>query len=396
MAATDMTKTEMIAVIEDDIISRDDKSTVVAFALDWALNYLDRTAGARGFVFSDLNKEEITATTISCTCTAAADDLVTVSVDIPTGTKIGFSTTDTLPNIAGTFATTDVAIATDIITVPIDIAEDTEIIFTTTGTLPTGLSLATTYYCLRQSSTTIKVAATEGGAAIDITAVGSGTHTVTTDSGGLDADTDYWAIRQSSTTIQVAQTYLKAWQGTEIDITDAGTGTHTVTAYRERLAKPDECRYIYDVRLIDAGMSRKLTAMPAREMDLYVPFAAQNNVARPTHYIEWKDWIQLYPIPDDTYVIKMRYYKWQTAFASGSTTAEIDHIDDIIIKAAAIHVWEVLGEPEQAAIYRQAVETALMKCGKLEKMKPDLVLKPNMGTISRSASDMQTDPFCQG
>ena len=393
MAATDMTKTQLLSVLESDIIDRSDKSTLCSFALDWALNYLDRTAAARGFAFSDLNKEEITTTTISSTCTAATNDLVTASIDIPTGTKVVLSTTDTLPNIAGTFATTDVALTTNIITVPIDIDNDTEIIFSTTGTLPTGLSLLTTYYCLRQSATTIKVAATEGGAAIDITAVGSGTHTVTTDSGGLDADTDYWAVRQSSTTIQVAQTYLEAWQGTTIDITDTGTGTHTITAYRERLAKPDECRYIYDIRLIDGAMSRKLIAMTPRRMDLFEPFVAQNNAARPTHYIEWKDWISLYPIPDATYVIKMRYYKWQTAFATAATTAEIDHIDDIIIKAAAIHVWEILGEPEQAALMEKAVETALMKCGKLEKMKPDLVLKPSMGTYARSDSDTQSDPF---
>jgi len=387
-----LTKTQMTSVIESDIINRSDKSTLVAFSLIWALEYLDRTAATRGFAFSDLNLEEITTTTISSTCTAATNDLVTVSIDIPTGTKIVFSTTDTLPNIAGTFATTDVALTTNIITIPIDIASGTEIIFTTTGTLPAGLSLATTYYCLRQSATTIKVAATSGGAAIDITAVGSGTHTITTDSGGLDADTDYWAIRQSSTTIQVAQTYLKAWQGTEIDITDTGTGTHTVTAYRERLAKPDKCRYIYNIRLIDGAMSKPLIAMTPRRLDLFEPFAAQANVTRPTHYIEWKDWIQLYPIPDDTYVIKIRYYKWGE-YDSSTNIAEVDHIDDIIIKAAAINVWEILGEPEQAALMRSAVETALIKCGKLEKMKPDLVLKPSMGTIARADSDTQTDPW---
>lgn len=309
MAATDMTKTQMIAVIEDDIIDRSDKSTLVAFALDWALNYLDRTAAARGFAFSDLNKEEITTTTISCTTTANATfDILTNTIDIPTGTKVVLSTTGTLP-------------------------------------------------------------------------------------AGLEEDTDYWANRQTPTTIKLASTYLSAWQSGSIDITDIGSGTHTITAYRERLAKPDECRYIYDVRLIDGAMSKKLIAMSPRVTDLYNPFGAQNSVGRPTHYTEWKDWLQLNKIPDATYVIKIRYYKWQTAFASASTTAEIDHIDDIIIKAAAIHVWEILGEPEQAAIMERAVETALAKCGKLERMKPDLVLKPNMGTYARANSDTIDDPF---
>ena len=309
MAATDMTKTQMLSVLEDSIIDRSDKSTLCAFALDWALNYLDRTAAARGFVFSDLNMEEITTTTISCAFTIDTNDIFTTTIDIPTGTKV---------------------------------------VVSTTATLPTGLAV----------------------------------------------DTDYWAIRQGATTIKVASSYLNAWSGTVVSITSGtGSGTHTVTAYRERLAKPDECRYIYDIRLIDGAMSRKLTAMPPRRLDLFEPFAAQCNVTRPTHYIEWKDWIQLYPIPDDDYIIKMRYYKWQVFDSDDEYRTEINYIDDIVIKAAAIHIWEILGEPEQAAIMRNAVEIALMKCGKLEKMKPDLVLKPHMGTIARADSDTQEDPF---
>ena len=191
----------------------------------------------------------------------------------------------------------------------------------------------------------------------------------------------------------MASTYLLAWKGTAIDITSQGAGTHTVTAYRERLAKPDECRYIYDVRLIDGSMSRKLISMSPRMTDLYVPFGQQNSAGRPTHYTEWKDWLQLNKIPDDTYVIKIRYYKWQTKFTSTTSTAEIENIDDIIINAAAMYVWKILGEPEQAAIMEQAVEMALAKCGKLERLKPDLVLKPSMGTYARSNSDTQDDPF---
>ena len=300
----------MTAVIESDIIDRSDKSTLCSYALDWALGYLDRTAAARGFAFSDLNREDVTSTVISCTCTAeaGADDIIDVSVDIPTGTRVVFTSTDTVP-------------------------------------------------------------------------------------AGLTASTDYWAHNESTTEIRVSTSYLNCWSGSYVDITDSGTGTHTVTAYRERFAKPSSCRYIYDLRLIDGGSSRKLIQMAPRVMDYSVPFAAQNSTGKPTHYVEWKDWIQLYPIPNGTYIIKMRYFKWQDAFDEDTDTAEIDHIDDIIINAAAMYVWKILGEPEQAAIMEQAVEMALMKCGKLEKLKPDLVLKPNMGTYARSNSDTQNDPW---
>lgn len=310
-----LTKAAMLTVIKNDIIDRGDKDTLIGYALNWALTYIDKTAAARGFAFSDLNKEEITTTTISDTFeesdVTVGDDTIDVDIDIPTGTKIVFT------------------------------------------------------------------AGSDDGDAVPA---------------GLTASTEYWAIRTDEDTIQVAETYLEAWQGTEMTITDDGTGTTTITAYRERLAKPDECRYIYDIRLIDGAMSRKLIAMPPRRMDLFVPFAASCNQTRPTHYIEWKDWIQLYPIPDATYVIKIRYYKW-TEFDASTTIADVDNIDDIIINAAAMHVWKILGEPEQAAIMEKAVEVSLAKCGKLERMKPDLVLKPSMGKVARADSDTVDDPF---
>lgn len=86
-----------------------------------------------------------------------------------------------------TFANTDVNTGTDIITVPTNTSlyDGTVIRVTTTGTLPTGLSLATDYYVIRQSATTIKLATSLANAlagtpvAIDITAQGTGTNTVT-------------------------------------------------------------------------------------------------------------------------------------------------------------------------------------------------------------------------
>ncbi len=57
------------------------------------------------------------------------------------------------------------------------------VVLTTTGTLPSGLSLATTYYIIRLSSTTIQFATSQAnanaGTQIDITSQGSGVHTMT-------------------------------------------------------------------------------------------------------------------------------------------------------------------------------------------------------------------------
>lgn len=118
------------------------------------------------------------------------------------GTKYGAgdgSTTFNVPDprgralvIAGTglmeesFAAAAVTVATDLITVQSNVDRwitGMKVSVSTTGTLPAGLVSLTDYYVIRASATTIKLATTlanaVAGTAIDLTAQGSGTHTLT-------------------------------------------------------------------------------------------------------------------------------------------------------------------------------------------------------------------------
>lgn len=58
-------------------------------------------------------------------------------------------------------------------------AADDQVVFTTTGALPTGLTAGTTYYVIASglSTNSFQVSATQGGAAINTSSAGSGTHT---------------------------------------------------------------------------------------------------------------------------------------------------------------------------------------------------------------------------
>jgi hypothetical protein len=69
--------------------------------------------------------------------------------------------------------------------------------FTTTGTLPTGLSAGTTYYVISTGLTSgaFEVSATLGGAAINTTGAGSGTHSVTATYSAL-SNSDQWQAVQ--------------------------------------------------------------------------------------------------------------------------------------------------------------------------------------------------------
>lgn len=58
--------------------------------------------------------------------------------------------------------------------------------------------------------------------------------TTTTLPAGLSLATDYYVIKLSDTTIQLATSYANAVAGTAINITDAGTGTHTLNTLYPR------------------------------------------------------------------------------------------------------------------------------------------------------------------
>lgn len=87
-----------------------------------------------------------------------------------------------------TFASADVSAADDEITLEDHgLVNDDAVTLTTDDTLPTGLSLATTYYVIVVDKDTFSLAASAGGSAINITAVGAGTHTVVLSVLALDA-----------------------------------------------------------------------------------------------------------------------------------------------------------------------------------------------------------------
>jgi hypothetical protein len=66
-------------------------------------------------------------------------------------------------------------------------ADEDTVYLTTTGTLPAGLSTSTEYYVVSAAASTLQLAATNGGSAINITDTGTGTHTIYQAINGMSA-----------------------------------------------------------------------------------------------------------------------------------------------------------------------------------------------------------------
>lgn len=117
------------------------------------------------------------------TAFGVGDGATTFNVPDPQGRALIFAGPG---SFAESFAAAAVTPASDLIAVQSNVDRwitGMKVRATTTGTLPTGLALATDYYVIRDSGTTIKLASSlanaVAGTSIDITAAGSGTHTLT-------------------------------------------------------------------------------------------------------------------------------------------------------------------------------------------------------------------------
>lgn len=72
---------------------------------------------------------------------------------------------------------------------------------------------------------------------------------------GLSANTDYWLIFQSTTTFKVASSLANALAGTAIDITAAGSGTHTMTVQERFQPLPYDMDVVESVAVIVSGIT---------------------------------------------------------------------------------------------------------------------------------------------
>lgn len=106
---------------------------------------------------------------------------------------------------------------------------------TTTTTLPAGLSLATDYYIIVVSSTTVKFATSQAnaiaGTAVDITTTGTGTHTFTADSattGAVKLQKNYAAPSETDAWFDIASSSQSYTGAVVLNWTYSGFGARQI------------------------------------------------------------------------------------------------------------------------------------------------------------------------
>ena len=125
----------------------------------------------------------------------------------------------------------------------------------------------------------------------------------------------------------------------------------TVTgAGTSRYALPSTIAALYDLVLIDGDSSCKLPRRGVRSKDRAYPYPENDSQGRPTEYMVFDDYFELYPVPDAVYTVRMRFAKWPTEFTTSSTTgSDIEEADDILVALTTAKVFYHLQEFDKAA-----------------------------------------------
>ena len=108
---------------------------------------------------------------------------------------------------------------------------------------------------------------------------------------------------------------------------------------------------INSIRLIDSENSRTLTRWSQRKFDKRYPRPANYSEGRPTIYVRWGMYVELFRIPNAAYDLSIRYSKWATDFSTGAQTSDYTDKDELITTAGVCETYLALEEYEDAKVW---------------------------------------------
>jgi len=110
---------------------------------------------------------------------------------------------------------------------------DMPVRFTTTGALPTGLATGTTYFVKSKTDNTFQVSTTVGGASINTSSAGSGTHTVVPVAATVSTTTATIYVKShgysAGATVRLSGSTVPAFDGIEYEVASVATHSFTIT-----------------------------------------------------------------------------------------------------------------------------------------------------------------------
>ena len=118
------------------------------------------------------------------------------------------------------------------------------------------------------------------------------------------------------------------------------------------LALPNQFRSGYSLTLQDGTSSHKLDYVDPLLWDTRFPRVQETSRDAPRLYTLFDDDnIELFPIPDASYEVRLRWERWPTVFSALTQVSDFDHLDDVLIALATSWANLTLGQMEQSTVY---------------------------------------------
>lgn len=198
--------------------------------------------------------------------------------------------------------------------------------------------------------------------------------------------------------INLSQTRIaRTWLWTELRSSVDDNFTVTGTLSTDKIyALPAATRDVLSIRVVDSSLrSRKLSRLTYNRFDKMIPEPERYTTGLPSIYMKYKNNIELWKIPDDTYQILIRLILWPTALSSSGDTSDLEHKDDMIIALTVSYLSNSLGKEERARFWWRIYQRMLAEAKSAEQDEPDLDIRRSE-EIGITGPDYWKDPFVSG
>lgn len=168
----------------------------------------------------------------------------------------------------------------------------------------------------------------------------------------------------------------------EMEVLSIGTIYNTGNDSDKYLTLPNK-REVYSLVLVDGANSRKLIQRTPQFWDKRLPLPEYWARDRLQDYVVWSNTIEVWPLPNADYTLRLRWSKWPTDLSSDSDVSEFLQKDEILIELALLYIFRSLGKEEDANKHAVMLQSLLAEATANDDTKPDISIIP-------SASDIQT------
>lgn len=156
-------------------------------------------------------------------------------------------------------------------------------------------------------------------------------------------------------------------------------------------------REVYSIVLLDGASSKKLERITAQRMDRMQSMPEYFARNRPAQYTLWGNTIEMFPMTDATYTIRMRWTQWPLNFTLDTDVSQFRQKDDVLIEMALSYANYSLGKESEALKHEARAKMLLDEAEEVDRTNPDLNIMPGQsdGQVAGTSTGAEpwNDPF---